>query len=266
MSSGKGFFGLFGRVDLVQVCDLLWELTLRDLRIRYKRSILGLLWALLNPLAQIIIFSFLFVHVMPLGVAHYTTFVFCGVLGWSWFSSAVIGAAGSVVANPELVRRPGFPVPVLPVLSVTSHAVHFLIALPILFPVALIDGGSIGASVIALPAVIAIQFLFTLACSIPVAQFNVRFRDTQHLVSLVLMAAFYLTPIFYSADQVPEAFQIFYELNPVAIILDGYRAIFIDAEWPKLVPMAGVAILSLAVLFVGYRSFDRERAHFAEEL
>ncbi|MEI4473683.1 ABC transporter permease [Frigidibacter sp. MR17.24] len=253
-------------IDPLQVADLLWELTLRDLRIRYKRSSLGLLWALLNPLAQIVIFSFLFVHVMPLGVEHYTTFVFCGVLSWSWFSTAVIGAAGSVIANPELVKRPGFPVGVLPVLSVTSNAVHFLIALPVLLVWAAFDGGRLSVSLLGLVPLIAVQFLLSLACAVPVARLNVRFRDTQHLVAVIFMAAFYLTPIFYSADRVPGALRSVYMLNPMAILLDGYRKILIYGEWPDAGPIIVVAAIAAVLLAWSYRSFTRASMRFAEEL
>lgn len=246
--------------------DLLWELTLRDLRIRYKRSILGIGWSLLTPFAQILIFSFLFIHVMPLGVENYTSFVFCGVLAWSWFSASVVGAAGAVVYNPELVRRPGFPTGILPVLTVVSNGVHFLIALPLLVALAAVNGITMGPSLLAVPLVIAVQFLFTCALAFPIASLNVRYRDTGHFVSLVAMAAFYLTPVFYNIQQVPEAARVFYLLNPMVTVIESYRDIFLRGEWPNFLALAIVALVSALLLLPGYVGFGRASAAFAEEL
>lgn len=246
--------------------DLLWELTLRDLRIRYKRSLLGIGWSLLTPFAQILIFSYLFVHIMPLGVDNYTTFVFCGVLAWSWFSASVVGAAGAVVYNPELVRRPGFPIGILPVLTVVSNGVHFLIALPLLVALAAVDGGAMGLSLLAIPVVITVQLLFTCALALPIASLNVRYRDTGHFVSLVAMAAFYLTPVFYSLQQVPEAARPFYLLNPMVTVIESYRDIFLRGEWPNFLALSIVALVSALLLLPGYAGFGRASAAFAEEL
>lgn len=254
------------RARLVHLRDLLRELVLRDLRIRYKRSMLGIAWSLLNPLSQILIFSFLFGRLMPLAIPHYTTFVFVGVLAWSWFSAALISAAGTVVASPELIRRPGFPAAVLPVLTVASNGIHFLIALPVLLAFAIFSGGTVGVTLVAFPLVVTIQFLLTLALVFPVAAWNVRFRDTQHLVSLLTMAAFYLTPVFYSAQNIPAGFQLFYALNPMATLLTAYRDILIRNEWPDVQALLVVALVSLVVLALGVAIFERASVRFAEDL
>jgi lipopolysaccharide transport system permease protein len=246
--------------------ELLWELVLRDLRIRYMRSYLGVGWSLLNPLSQIIIFSFLFGTVMPLAIPHYTIFVFCGVLAWTWFSTSLIAAAGVVVASPELIRRPGFPVYVLPIVSVSTNAIQFLIAFPLLVGLVLVDGGKLGVAMLAIPVVIATQFLLALAFAFPLAAVNVRYRDTQHVIALLTMAAFYLTPVFYSADLVPERFRFLYALNPMVTVLDSYRDILIRNQWPDFPGLMIIVSVALPAVLLGRSIFDRASSKFAEEL
>jgi lipopolysaccharide transport system permease protein len=236
--------------QVIYIRDLLRELILRDLKIRYKRSYLGIAWSLVTPITQVLVFSFLFKRVLPLDIPNYTAFLFVGVLSWSWFSTSLNSAAGAVVQNPGLVRRPGFPVAVLPVLTVVSSGIHFLLALPILLLFTVTGGGMLGAAVLALPVVIGVQLFFTLSLAYLIAASNVRFRDTQHLVASLLMVAFYLTPVFYSARLVPEEYKIFYEINPLAAILRAYRDVLIENRWPDLDDLLWVSGLA-AILLCG---------------
>ena len=143
--------------------DLLLVLVSRDMKLRYKRSVLGSLWTLLNPLGQLLILSFLFRSVLQLAVPRYTSFLFCGLLVWTWFQAALSQATGSMIESSELLRRPGFPVSMLPIVTVTSHLIHFLLALPVLWLFLVLDGSHITSAVLALPLVIALQFMWTLS-------------------------------------------------------------------------------------------------------
>ena len=246
--------------------DLLRELVMRDLKLRYKRSTLGIGWSLVNPLSQVLLFTFLFTKVLPLDIPNYTTFIFAGVLAWSWFSGALSSATNAIVGNRELVRRPHFPVAVLPVVTVVTNGIHYLLALPALLVVAIVERGSVGATVLAYPLIIAVQFCFTLGLAYLVAASHVRFRDTQHIVSVILMLAFYITPIFYRADHVPEEYRLIYDLNPMAAVLAAYRDVLIEGKWPDFNAMAIVLAISTALLALGYAIFDRASVRFAEEL
>lgn len=250
----------------LQVWDLLFELLLRDLKIRYKRSYLGILWSLMTPITQVVIFSFLFIRVLPLEIAHYTTFVFSGVLAWSWFSSALYSAGGSVVGNSQLVRRPGFPVAVLPLLSVAGAGIHFLLAMPILLALMLIDGLVVGYVLLALPIVILIQFYFTLGWAFLIAASNVRFRDTQHLLGVGLMAMFYLTPVFYDSASLPDEYALIHAINPLAALFNAYRDIVIGNRWPDVHALGMVVLIGSVFLALGYWLFRRMSLRFAEEL
>ncbi len=251
---------------LIYVRDLLRELITRDLKLRYKRSVLGLLWALVTPLSQLMIFTFLFNRVLPLNIPNYTVFVFCGVLAWNWFNATLYMAAGSIVDNRDLVRRPGFPVAVLPVVTVGTNLIHYLLALPILIVFLLFDGGRITPAFAALPVLIAVQFAFTLGLSYLIAAAHVTFRDTQHMLSIILMLLFYLTPVFYSADKIPEQYQLLYKLNPMAHLLTAYRDVIAGGQLPAFGPLLGVTTVSAIMLLVGFSVFQRASDKFVEEL
>lgn len=252
--------------QIAYIRDLLRELVLRDVKIRYKRSYLGVAWTLVTPVAQVLIFSFLFERVLPLGIPNYTVFLFIGVMAWSWFATALNGSAGVIVNNPGLVRRPGFPVAVLPVLTVTTSGVQFVLALPVVLFFSAAGGGALGAALAALPLVIGVQFLFMASLAYLIAASNVRFRDTQHLVGALLMILFYLTPVFYSRALVPEEYRLVYAVNPMVEILEAYRAVLLDNAWPDFAGLGGVAAVGGVILFWSFRLFRRASARFVEEL
>lgn len=246
--------------------DLAYELALRDLKIRYKRSVLGIVWSLLNPLSQIAVLTFLFRSVVDLNIPNYASFVFVGVLVWTWFSGAITTAPLAITSNSDLVRRPGFPTVVLPLITVASNGIHFLLAFPAMLVVILLDGGRFGASLVAIPAVMAAQFVFTAGLSYVVAAVHVRFRDTQHLVTMVTMLAFYATPIFYSSSVVPEQYRFLHYANPVAALLAAYRSILIEGAWPSATALSGLTIASCFILTLGILLFRRMSINFAEEI
>ncbi len=246
--------------------DLLRELVARDLKMRYQRSVLGLGWSLLKPLSQLLVFSFVFNKVLPLNIPHYTTFVFAGVLAWSWLASALMSGVLSITGNPELVRRPGFPTYLLPVLAVLSNCMHFLLALPVLLVFAVIDAGMLGLSMLALPAVMVVQLLFTLALSYVLAACHVYFRDTQHFVGIAIMLGFYVTPVFYAPIKSHEAYGFLTQFNPMALILTGYRDILIDHRWPEAEPLLVLCLILVPVMALALMLFNRVSTRFAEEL
>ncbi len=246
--------------------DLLRELIIRDFKVRYQRSLLGIGWSWLKPLAQLIVFLFLFSAVLPLNIPFYASFLFTGVLTWSWFNNSVAAAVTTVTSNPELVRRPGFPVRLLPVLVVMNEGIHLLLALPILVAVVAWECGAPTVTLAALPAVMLVQFLFTLGIAYGVAAMHVRFRDTQDVVAIALMVAFYMTPVFYQPSSLHSGYQMFNTYNPIAQIIESYRAILIAREWPDFMSLAAVSLISVMLLVMSMWLFHRQSASFVEEL
>jgi lipopolysaccharide transport system permease protein len=249
-----------------QRVDLILVLVARDLKVKYKRSAIGLAWSLLNPLAQLLVFRFTFGYLLSLNIPDYTLFLFSGILAWSWFQSSLYAAAGSVVENGTLLRQPGFPSRVLPVAAITSNLVQFLLAFPILIGGALLSGHPAMRNLWAAPIVILTQFALTLGVGYLVAAVQVRFRDTQHLLGIVLMLGFYLAPVFYQASSVPEPVRFWFRLNPTVHLLDAYRAILLTGTMPDWGAIATVGAASLFLLAIASYFFTRAAYHFADEL
>jgi lipopolysaccharide transport system permease protein len=246
--------------------DLLIELVSRDLKVRYQRSAIGLGWSLMKPLAQLAIFATVFSSILPLNIPNYTTFVFTGVLVWAWFSSSMTSAAVSIAGSRELVRRPGFPVKLLPGLTIISQGVHFLLALPLLFICSWIQLGPPTITVLALPLLILAQFLFTLALANVLASAHVFFRDIEHLIGITMMLGFYVTPVFYRPLDANQDFWYLTAFNPVAWLLDGYRAVFVAHTWPDPWVYGKLMLVSVPLLVFGSWYFDRVNNRFVDEL
>jgi homopolymeric O-antigen transport system permease protein len=250
----------------IYVRDLLYELVGRDIKLRYKRSVLGILWSLLNPLAHLIVLVFVFQRVMPLNIPNYSLFAFTGVLAWGWFSAALSAATISIVGNRELIRQPGFPAPILPVVPVLLNLVHFAIAMALLLVVLLLGGGGLTGAVMVLPLVVALQFMVTLSLGYFTATLQVRFHDTSHVLGVVLLLGFFLTPVFYRARAVPEAYQPIYNLNPMAQLITAYRDILIGGQWPDARALLALGAGTAVLLWLGHRTFTRASLDFAEEV
>ena len=156
--------------------DLVLTLIGRDLKLRYNRSVMGIAWSFVTPLSQLLVLNLVFTRVVPLGIPAYGSFLLVGLLTWTWFSISLDQATGSIVDHRELVRQPGFPVGLLPVITVATNLVQFLLALPVLALVIIVAGISLGPALVVLPLLIAVQFLFTLGLSFFIATFHVTFR------------------------------------------------------------------------------------------
>lgn len=251
---------------LIYLRDLLRELVMRDLKAQYKNSILGVAWSLLNPLLQLLVFTFLFRVVMPLGIPNYGTFAFSGLLAWSWFQLSLMQATGAITAHRELIRRPGFPAAILPAITVTTNLINLLLALPLLLIFILCSGGEITFGLAALPVVMALQFMLILGLAYLLATANVLFRDTQHLVGFFLQMLFWLTPVFYLGSRVPGKYQTLYQLNPMLHIVEAYRDLLIYQRMPSGLTMLILTAVSAGVLALGYIVFSRARDRLVEEL
>lgn len=257
---------LLDKQQLVHLRDLLLELVGRDMKIRYKRSALGISWSLITPMLQLLVFYLLFQAILALPLRRFTSFTLTGLLVWGWFQSSLNQGAAAITGNRELVRRPGFPSAILPVVTVTTNLIHFLLALPILLIVLVIDGSNVGPTILALPFVLILQFALTLGLAFWVAGTNVIFADTQHILGVVLMLLFFLTPIFYDPSTIPEQFHLLYRLNPLAILLEAYRDVLMEGVQPDWLALAGVGLFAGLLLYAGYRFFSHVSYRFVEEL
>jgi len=247
--------------------DVILVLVGRDYKGRYKNTALGFAWSVISPLLFLLTFYFIFKLVIDLGIPRYATFVFSGVIAWTWFSTSLSQAVLSIPAHPNLVGQPGFPVAALPIVAVTSNLINFMISLPLLLVILAIEGSApTPALLIGLPLLVATQFVLTLSVAYVVAAINVTFRDTQFILPIILQLGYYVTPIFYDVSRVPRDYRPIFDLNPMVAIITAYRNLLMHGILPDWTMLAGVFAASILLLVLGYRYFQRASHRFLEEL
>ncbi len=238
----------------------------RDLKVLYKRSWLGLGWALVTPLVQLLVFSLVFRRVLSVEVENYASFAFCGVLVWGWFQSALTQSTGLITGNSALVRQPGFPVALLPIVTVGVRFVHFLVALPILFAFMWFKGIQPGSAWLALPLIAGVQFLLSVGLAYPLAALNVSLRDTQHVVFVALQMMMFLTPVFYSMDAVPPKLKPWFQLNPLVGLLEAWREVLLNNRWPNPNTLLTIGLVGAGLLLFGRHLFVAQSHRFVDDL
>ena len=246
--------------------DLLVELVIRDIRLRYRRSVLGIAWSQISSLAMLAVLAIVFTRVVPLGIEDYVAFVFVGLLAWTMFQSALVAATGSLVAARELVQRPAFPVVLLPLAAMLAQVVQYALSLPALFVAVVVTTGRLPWTVAVLPMLVAVELLVLLAPAYVLAQLQVRYRDVGHLVGVVLLPLFYATPVFYSPERAGGHFAWLYRYNPLARILDAMRAAVLDGQVRDAGAIVVVAALGAGAAVAALRYFVEHEHELAEEL
>jgi lipopolysaccharide transport system permease protein len=252
-----------GRAHLL---DLGYELVLRDIRLRYRGTVLGVAWAQVAWLVQAAMLAFVFGRVVRLGVEDYPVFVLVGMLGWVWFSGGLGAATASVVANRDLVRRPGFDVRLLPVAAVAVELVQYVLALPVVVIALLVSTGRVPGTALALPVVMLVQLLVMLGPALVLSAVHVRFRDTAHLVGVGLGVLFYASAVFFPRSAIPMRYRGLFGLNPVVRLVEAYRSVLIDGKWPAWGPLVLVACGGLAATMAGLAVFRAREPGFPDDL
>lgn len=246
--------------------DVIRVLVWRDQKARYQSTLMGVVWAVASPLLYLLTFYFLFRVVFSTSIEHYASYVFAGIVAWTWLQTSVLEAVTSIVGNPTLVNQPRFPLAALPMATTTSNLVNFGMALPVLLAVTTIESGFPGPALVALPAVVACQFVLVIAIAYFVAATNVTFRDVQHIAPILLQLGFFASPIFYDLALLPENAQKLLSLNPMIPILNGYRAILLHGTWPDWGDLGITLAISLGLLWLALRNFQLASRRFLEEI
>lgn len=257
--------------------ELIANLTLRDLKVRYKNSALGVAWSLLNPLLMMLVFTL--VYTIMLGQnnrSDYAAFILSGLLPWNFFSASIMGGTASIVGNAHLIKKVFFPREVLPISLILSNLVNFLVALPLFFGLALLLGVKLTPWALMLPIVIAIQMIFMLGVSLFLAAINVFYRDVQQIMEVVILAWFFLTPVIWDVGMLPASKIILgvevpiqrltYILNPMASIVAAYRDILYYGRSIGADFFIRTALTAMIVLLIGFGVFHHLRGRFAEEV
>jgi lipopolysaccharide transport system permease protein len=251
--------------ELYQYRALLLSLTQRELRARYRASVLGFLWTFLNPTLQMAVYSLVFGLYMREDIPQYTYFIFVGLLPWIFFSSSLSGGATAISDRRDLLTKVHFPAQVLPSTVVATNLANYLFSLPLMVGLGLLLGVWPSWHAVFFPVVLAVQILFTLGVVYLLSALNVAFRDLQHIVGNVLMLWFFATPILYPVSRIPAAWRdVLVFANPMAVVITSYRAIFYDHRLPDLQPLLSVGAVSLVLLWLSSLLFESRREEFAE--
>jgi ABC-type polysaccharide/polyol phosphate export permease len=261
--------------ELYQYRELTKNLVIRDLKVRYKNSVLGVLWSLLNPLLMTLVFTIVFTLMIPSDIENYPVFFMCGFLPWSFFAASLTGGTGAIVNNASLVKKVYFPREILPLSVVLSNLVNFLLALLVLFAMLLVFRMRLTPAVVMLPLIILAQVTFTIGMVFLLSAANVFFRDTQHILEVVMLAWFFMTPVFYPIQTLPDSAHIFgftvniqlwlRRLNPMASLVASYRDVLYWGRPTGWDFLARTFLTCLIVMVVGYLVFCRFSSVFGEE-
>ncbi|MCS7251760.1 MAG: ABC transporter permease [Anaerolineae bacterium] len=269
---------LYGFVELWRYRDLLWLLTVRDLRVRYRNSVLGVAWSWMNPLLMMLVFTFVFTVMSrgPADLPNFHAFVLVGILAWNTFAASVQSAAESITANAALVRKVYFPREVFPLSVVLSNLLNFLISLPIYFVVAWASGIQPTPWLLLLPLTVLAHGMFTAGVALAASAFHVFYRDTAHILQVLLLAWFFLTPIFYPISILPRNASFLWisidvwlwtrRLNPMASIIASYHDLLYYGTYTAPDFLIRTIATSGLVLLAGYALFRRLSPRFAEEV
>lgn len=238
----------------------------KEIRGRYKNSILGVMWSFLNPLLQLVVYAVIFGALLAGGDKTYHIYICVALIPWTYFTTAITQSAFTIIGNGDIIKKVYFPREILPISVVTSGAVNFVISTIIILAFVLFAGLGISKYILLYPVILLIQYILLLGISFIVSSVTVYFRDLEHIIGVILMAAFYGTPIVYKLEQLPENLQIIMKLNPMTHLINAYRDIFYYQQMPNLKILGIVLLLGLVLTVGGYFLFKKLQKGFAEQL
>lgn len=242
--------------------DVILTLVERELRIRYKGSILGLLWAILSPLGTVLILYILFSKVLPLNIPNYAAFIYSGLLPWTWFQASMFTSAATLNDNRDLVRKPFFPRLLLPGVVTVTNFILYMLALPVLFVLLILEGLPLTPVLFLLPLIWLLLGILILGFALIISALGVLIRDIQHLLGVLMLLWFYLTPIFYD---VPQQASWLY-LNPLTILVKAHRDILLYGQAPQFTHLAILSVISSLLFLGGVFLFRSMEDIFVEEV
>jgi ABC-type polysaccharide/polyol phosphate export permease len=253
--------------ELVQYRELLYQMTMRDLLLRYKQTAMGFGWAVLMPLLNTAVFSVVFTRVAPIETpVPYPVFVYCGLLGWNFFAASLRFSINSLTANTNLVAKIYFPREIFPFSAMIVCFIDTLVATIVLIALMIFYRIGVGPALVFLPLVVLVQVLFTAALALLLSMSNLFFRDVKYLFEVILTVWMFLTPVLYPVDRLGGRLERIMRLNPMTQIIDAYRSVILLQQPPDLVGFGSAGLVCLALLTVSWRTFHRTERRFAENI
>lgn len=253
--------------ELWQYREMIISLVKRDLKSRYKGSVLGFLWMFLNPLLQLCVYTIVFSGIMRMDIEKYYLFLFVALVPWIFFSTCLSGGTTVIFGQQDMVKKIYFPREVLPISFVTSQFVNMLLSFVVILAVVFLNNIIIEPiSWLCLLLTMIIEYILCLGIALISSALTVYFRDLQHILGIISMAWMYLTPVLYPVDNVPEQYLNLFNLNPMTPVTIAYRDILYYGKAPHMNTLISAIVLGVIVLVVGKIAFSRLQRGFAEEL
>ncbi len=243
--------------DIFRYKELLRNLVMRDIKVRYKRSVLGFLWVMLNPLFMMLILNMVFSDVFKVTTKNYTSYLLSGIILWNFFSQSTSTALPSLLVNSNLIKKIYLPKAIFPLSVVISAVVNFVFSLIPLFFIFYLTGTSVGGHILVLPLVVVLVGIFCFGVSLILSTVTVFFQDTIYIYEVGLLALMYMTPIFFPEAIVPERFRLIFHLNPMYYFVTVFRgSLYLDVPffYEKILY---TFLFSLGALAVGWFFYDR---------
>jgi ABC-2 type transport system permease protein len=247
--------------------ELIKNLVLKDLKLKYRDSVLGFLWSLANPLLLIVVYSFVFSHMLRVDIPNFSYFLLVGILPWNFFAQSLMMSTGSILDNGSLIRQVALPMEVFPVATVLFNLAQYLLALAVFLPLTLLFFNiPLSWSIVAFLPVLALNVLFTLGLGFTISTCTVFYRDVRHFTEIFLTLLFWLTPIIYDIRSIPGSLQAVIHMNPLTFFIVSYQDIFYRQMAPSMGRFFVLLFLSFLSLALGYLLSDRYKVRFPEEV
>lgn len=252
--------------ELYAYREMIFSLVRKDLRTRYKGSVLGFLWTFVNPLLQLIVYSVVFSVVMRVQMDKYYIYMFVGLLPWIFFCNCVQSGSTSVMAGQDLIKKIYFPRLVLPIATVSAAFMNMLFSMVVMFAALFVSGKGVSIQVIYLPLLLLLLYFLGLGLTFIFSACNVYLRDLEHILGIITMSMFYVTPILYPVSMVPERFLKLLYLNPMTPMVLAFQDILYYQRAPHLDTLVIVVVYAVVALVAGYFIFQKLQRNFVEEL
>lgn len=251
--------------DLYNYRQLLKSNVRKEIRGKYKGSFLGVLWSFVNPLLTTLVYAIIFPFILKGGREHYTTFIVIAILPWTFFTTS-ISQTNCILLQGQILKKVYFPRIILPLSVVLSTLINFLISCLIIFIFLFCSGIGFNINILFLPLIVIVQFILTLGILLITSSIDVYVRDLEYIVTFFIQMLFYATPILYSMEMFPQKIQNLLHLNPMATIIESYRDIFYYQTAPNFIRLAIVFGVSVVLLLIGIKVFNKLEKGFAEEV
>jgi len=257
--------------DILKWRELLWQMVGREVKARYKQSILGYFWVILNPLAQMLVMSFAFSIILriPTNSADnipYSVFLFVGLLPWNLLANSLSSSTASLVGSASLITKVYFPRTILVLSTIIAKLIDFVFAISILVVYMVIFHIPISLNILWVIPIFLIQQIFTLGISLFLSAANLLYRDIQYLLNLLLILWMYATPVIYPADLVPDKYKLIFQLNPMAVFINAYRQTILGRGEPSYLSLGIGLLVSIATFYIGFKYFKSREKIFADNI